>query len=387
MHKLWNLLGAILRLFDLQNIILIEAESTKRENTEAVFREIIRRGWNKRYRIVLVAIDPEAIADRRVTNVSTIKRPRYGDKWAVFMRMRWLRLRACLIIDENLRLGKRDPKTTHVFLSHGSCVKSVREYYNCSPDTDYMLSQSAFWDPINEYELRIPRDRLVRLGFPRNDILFSSQLDLVTLFGKEYDKIVAWYPTFRQYKGYREKGNFQGAFGIPVIHDEAVAHRINEYAAKHNVLLVVKPHPAQDVAFLQDLHLDHLIMVDDQFFLDHHTTDYAFLAKADALITDYSSVVFDYLLTQNPIALTHEDYEEYKKQIGFAIDMDLLRSSATMLNTPEDFDAFFRDLISGNDPLREKRLALMHLTNQYTDGHSTERVVDWLETLLKRQIP
>ena len=379
-----KLLGVLLRFFGLQNIILIEAEPTKRENTEAVLGEILRRGWGRRYRIILYANAPEALVHLRTNRVSVIKRPTYGDNRAAFWQMWWLRLRSVMIIDENLQAKKNDPKTIHVFLSHGSCVKRIREYYNCKPDTDYMLNQSEFWKPINEYQLKIPRERLVTLGFPRNDILFSSPLDPTELFGKRFEKIVAWYPTFRQHPNRRGDGQFHGSFSIPVIHDEAAAQKINEYAAKYNVLLVLKPHPVQDVAYLKDLQLDHLIMVNDQFFLEHQTTDYAFLAKTDAMITDYSSVVMDYLLTQKPIALTFEDYEQYKEQIGFAIDMELLRSCATILDTPEDFDAFFRDLVSGNDPLRERRLELMHLTNQYTDGHSTERVVDWLETLLDK---
>lgn len=64
--------------------------------------------------------------------------------------------------------------------------------------------------------------------------------------------------------------------------------------------------------------------------------------------------------------------------------MDLLRSCSVKLETAEDFEPFFRDLVAGNDPLREKRDELMHLTNYYTDGNSTKRVVDWLETLLKK---
>ena len=64
--------------------------------------------------------------------------------------------------------------------------------------------------------------------------------------------------------------------------------------------------------------------------------------------------------------------------------MDILRTSAELLNTPEDFERFFRDLTSGSDPYREKREELMHLTNRYTDGHSTERVVDWMESLLRK---
>ena len=51
----------------------------------------------------------------------------------------------------------------------------------------------------------------------------------------------------------------------------------------------------------------------------------------------------------------------------------------------EDFERFFRDLTEGNDPHREKREELMRLTNQYIDGNSTKRVVDWLESMLEKR--
>ena len=65
--------------------------------------------------------------------------------------------------------------------------------------------------------------------------------------------------------------------------------------------------------------------------------------------------------------------------------MDLLRSCSVQLETPSDFERFFSDLVEGNDPLREKREELMHLTNQYIDGNSTKWVVDWLESLLEKR--
>ncbi|MBR0156055.1 MAG: CDP-glycerol glycerophosphotransferase family protein [Clostridia bacterium] len=384
MQILWKVLGGILRFFGMQNYILFEAEPAKRENTEAVFNEMLRRGLNKRYKLVLCSYAPELLKDRKSKNVLVERHVKFGESKAALRRMRWLRLRSRLIIDENQQISKLDPKTTRVYLTHGSCLKSVREYYNCKPDADFMLNQAEFWKPINAYEFRISEDKLVTLGYPRNDILFSSDLDPQEFLGRTFAKLVVWYPTYRQLNGYREKGNYNGSVTIPVIHDEAAARRINEYAAKHDVLLVVKPHPVQDVSYIKELQLDHLIMVNDRFFMEHHTPDYAFIAKADALITDYSSVVFDYMLTEKPIALTLEDLEEYKKQIGIAIDMDLLRSCSAVLNSPEDFDAFFADLVNGNDPLRERRLEVMHLTNRYTDGNSAKRVVDWLETFLKK---
>ena len=144
----------------------------------------------------------------------------------------------------------------------------------------------------------------------------------------------------------------------------------------------MKPHPVQDISKITALNLDHLILISNSFFVEHGIQSYEFLAKTDALITDYSSVFFDYLLTGKPVALTLEDYELYRKQIGFAIDMNLMKSCSTILDDPEDFDAFFRDLTEGRDPLQEKRREITQLTNKYLDDQSTKRVVDWLGQLL-----
>lgn len=384
MQILYAVLGAILRFLGLQNVILIEAERIQRENTEAVFREMLRRGWNKHYRIVLVSLDPESIRGWGTKHVTVVKRVKYGDSWAKHVRMRWLYLRACLILDENKQLTKRDPKTIHIYLSHGSPVKSTHDYYYCTPDTDFSLCQSELWRPIESYQLMISEEKLIIKGFPRNDVLFTSAVSMKELFDKEYKKVVVWYPTFRQHRISGFAWNTESA-ALPILHDEAAAKTINKIAAKHDVLLVIKPHPAQDLARIKAMNLDHLKLITDDFFIEHGITAYEFLAKTDALITDYSSIVFDYLLTGKPIGLTWEDFEEYKEKVGFAIDMEMLRPCAEMLDTPEDFERFFRDLTEGNDPHREKREALMRLTNQYIDGNSTTRVVDWLESLLEKR--
>lgn len=384
MQILYAVFGAILRFLGLQNIILIEMESVQRENTRAVFREMLRRGWDKKYQIVLAAYKPELIRGWETKHVTVIKRVEYGDSWTSMMRMRWLRLRSCMILDENLQISKYDPKTLHVYLTHGSPVKSIHDYYFCTSDTDFSLCQAELWRPIESYQFMIPEGRLVIKGFPRNDAFFNSSVSMAELFGKEYQKVVVWYPTFRQRVDRNCPQNTESA-PIPILHDEEAAKRINAIAARYGVLIAVKPHPVQDLSLIKALDLDHLKVITDDLFVSRGIASYEFLAKTDALITDYSSVIFDYLLTGNPIALAQEDYEEYEKKVGFAIDMDLLRSCAVNLGSAEDFERFFHDLVSGNDLLREKREALMRLTNQYIDGNSTKRVVDWLESLLEKR--
>ena len=378
----YRLISRLIQVLGFQNVIVFEMEQCTRENALAVFKEILRRGWDKRYRIVLVSREPERISHWKSKRVAVIRKYKYGDKRYTMWPVRWYSLQACLIIDENLQIKKRSPLTKSVYLSHGSPVKDTHEYYNCLPDTDYALCQSEFWKPIESYGLNISEDKFVIKGLPRNDALFESVISLREVFDSAFAKIVVWYPTFRQREDRYCIQNTESA-AIPIIHDEAAARQINEIAAQYGVMLVVKPHPVQDISRIQALNLDHLKVITDEFFARHGITSYEFLGKTDALITDYSSVIFDYLLTGKPIALAQEDYEEYEKKVGFAIDMNLLRSCTVQLESAEDFESFFRDLVEGNDPLREKRDELMHLTNQYTDGHSTERVVDWLETLLK----
>lgn len=48
---------------------------------------------------------------------------------------------------------------------------------------------------------------------------------------------------------------------------------------------------------------------------------YEFLNSVDALITDYSSVFFDYSITRKPIILYMYDYEEYMHDRGMYFDI------------------------------------------------------------------
>ena len=382
MNKLWNILETLLRFFGLQNIVILEAEKAIRENTEGVFQEMLRRGWDKRFRFVLISLNPDALVEWKRKRIKILPRPDVSEGGLKRLRYRWYRLRAVMIVDENYQIRKSVPSSVRIYLTHGSPIKSLRDYCNVNPDTDYMLNQSAFWKPVNAYEFNIDEKKLVTLGYPRNDSLFTHTVDMAALFGRSYRKIITWYPTYRQFVNPDKDRPYHGNTTIPLIQSEDFAQKLNQIAAKYDVLLVIKPHPAQDVSKIREMQLSHLRYINDAFFIDHNTSTYHFLAGTDALITDYSSVLFDYLLTDKPIGLAFEDYEQYRDQVGFAIDMDIVRACGPELNTPEDFETFFRDLASGNDPYREKRGEIKCLTNQYTDGNSAGRVVDWLETLL-----
>lgn len=182
-------------------------------------------------------------------------------------------------------------------------------------------------------------------------------------------------PTFRQHKNGLKAGSEKA---LPIIHDPEAAVALNEFAKQMDVLLVLKPHFAQDLSQILELRLSNICFIDDDFFRKHDTTSYGFVAGCDALISDYSSIYYDYLLCDKPIALVWEDVNEYRKNPGFAVDLDEMGKGGVKVYDLEDFKRFIREVAEETDSCKEERRRLRDLTNHCPDGHATQRVTDFI---------
>lgn len=105
---------------------------------------------------------------------------------------------------------------------------------------------------------------------------------------------------------------------------------------------------------------------------------YEFLGQTDGLITDYSSVYYDYLLVDKPIAITTDDLEEYKKIFDFVYDdiFDVIKGE--YINNFDDLKTFLNNVATGNDVAQEERENMKKKLHQYPDGNSSKRVYDFL---------
>lgn len=90
---------------------------------------------------------------------------------------------------------------------------------------------------------------------------------------------------------------------------------INAVLKSNNYLLLLKPHPASNVLGLQEF--------SNILLLDSRQDIYPILPYTDCLITDYSSIYFDYLVCDKNIALFVFDYDQYvSKSRDFAYPYD-----------------------------------------------------------------
>ena len=104
--------------------------------------------------------------------------------------------------------------------------------------------------------------------------------------------------------------------------------------------------------------------------------NYRLMKDADALISDYSSVAYDYLHLDRPIGYTLDDMEHYK--VGFIIDNPSELMAGHIIYNKKQFINFIEDVINNKDPYKEERRKLFDKVFKYHDGDSCKRLTEFM---------
>ena len=366
-----KLAGLVLVIVPLSNRMIFESLPDLSDNTKYIFDEMIRRGMNEKYKFIWI-VTSKSNHLPKIKNVSYIAR----DERFYLPKFFYNQCIARVLVSCNRFVYPRRKDQNSFYITHGTPVKSVKRDYSIPETIDYLLVDGEGTREMTADQLNGDINKTVALGYPRNDVLVNAPRDIRPLFPKnDGDKIVVWYPTFRQHKNGKRNATDKA---LPILHDEQQAEKLNEIAKANKVLLVLKPHFAQDVSKIKARDFSNITFIDDKFFVNNHITSYEFLAGCDALLSDYSSVYYDYLLCDKPIGLVWEDYEEYKETTDFALDMDYYMKAGEKIYNIGDFEKFLQNLANGNDSLKAERVEISAWANYARDGKSAERVVDFI---------
>lgn len=350
------------------NYIVLESKPDLSDNTRAVFDEMIRRGLNKKYKFIWL------VSDRKHT-IPNVKNVRFVSDKGILKY--WYKFFCKCGICCNGKLYSHRKGQFSMYLCHSITIKAnpvdMKPFSN---KIDWFLASS---DGIKDFfarELRAHPSKGVSLGFPRNDAFSAPALDLHPYFDVDFEKVVVWYPTFRQNPG--DISASDSNIALPIIHDAAKAIELNEFAKANKILIVLKPHFAQDLDYMKDMKLDHIRFIYDDFFFEHGIQSYDFVAGCDALLTDYSSIYFDFMLANKPIGLIWEDVEDYKKRPGFAQGVEELMDGGVKIYTLDELLDFLRDVADNRDTLKQNRDSVCALVHYAADGKSSARVADFI---------
>lgn len=209
-------------------------------------------------------------------------------------------------------------------------------------------------------------DKFYPIGVPRTDIFFNEDYK-VKVLSKLYEKypilknakkIYLYAPTFR---GNNAKNAYFPFYKLDL-------EKWGEFLKKHDSVLIIKMHPfVEEHPVIPEDYKDYIIDAGDY----REVNDILF--AVDVLITDYSSVIYEFSLLNRPMVFyafdqqmyvsTRDFYEKYEDIVPGKI----VKTFDGLINALECEDYDF-----------EKMDAFVKKNFTYTDGKSTDRVIDQL---------
>ena len=208
---------------------------------------------------------------------------------------------------------------------HGTPLKAMGRNIKSAPNelgnsqrnflmSDYLIYPNKFTykHMKDDYMLdNLYNGEYVISGYPRNSAFFNeaSKKEIKRKYNIENKKVIVYMPTWRGIliDKKNEEQNLQ------VINDlKQIDENLDE-----NTIMYVKLHNYTESM------IDYSMFNRIRTFPKEYET-YEFLNIADCLITDYSSVFFDYANTGKKIILYAYDKEEYLRDRGMYLDYDKL---------------------------------------------------------------
>ncbi|MEU3019428.1 CDP-glycerol glycerophosphotransferase family protein [Nocardiopsis sp. NPDC007018] len=274
----------------------------------------------------------------------------------------------------------RHPDQVVVQTWHGSMLKRIgfdvenirgksRDYFDKlaweTRQWDYLVSPSPWATPILRSAFRFEGE-VLETGYPRNDIFFSPDREAVAertrrrLGLPEGKKVVLYAPTWRDDK-YYTRGKHKLDLHLDL-------RRMYEKLGDDHVLLVrrhprvVDSVPIVGEGFVHDVSLYPEIM---ELFL-----------ITDVLVTDYSSMMFDFANTGRPMLFFTYDLESYRDNLrGFYFDFEETAPGPLLTRS----DDVIESLLDIDGVARRSEASYRSFVDQFCpldDGHASARVVD-----------
>lgn len=195
-------------------------------------------------------------------------------------------------------------------------------------------------------------------GLPRNDLINNPSSDLASLF-PSFEKRILYAPTHRD----DSKAQF---FPFDDINLEA----LNSYLKQKNYILILRGH-INDKSKGLDVSASSNIKT---LNFDVYPEIQNILGSFDLLVTDYSSMYIDYLLTLKPIIFIPYDLEEYINTRGMLYDYDRV-SPGPKVGSQRDFIDSLEKLLNDREYYLNERIQVKKEFHLFEDNFS-ERVLE-----------
>ena len=209
-----------------------------------------------------------------------------------------------------------NPKSIIVQTWHGHQFKKIgadtsKSYHNYSKQSKffYIISPSKNINKFLKSGFLVKDDQILLTGLPRNDVLIQSNSKLRKILLKKYKipnrikQIILYAPTYRE-------NDLTAKFPI----SDKNIEELNTYLAENEILLLCKSHIANKIDMFKPSKNIRI--------MNKYSQTQELIVISDLLITDYSTLYFDFILMDKPAILFPYDYKDYIVYPGLYHNLD-----------------------------------------------------------------
>jgi len=291
-----------------EKLILFNAHGRKyNDSPRAIFEYMISDERYQDYKFVWALDEPEKYDIPKCSKVrmDTIK------YFITALKAKyWV---TCVNIERGLHFKKK--QTVYLNTWHGTPLKLIGNAVSGRKDFDFsnvdiFCYAGKYGSEIYKKDLNVLKNNFLLSGLPRNDKLYHISNEDIACYKRllnipKNKKVILYAPTWRDStdkgKSYSIEPPIDIAYWQKELQDEYV--------------LLLRTHAYTDK--LLGIEFNEFIRDFSEYFEINHL-----LSVADILISDYSATIFDYSILERPIICFGYDYNKYKIDRGFYIDLE-----------------------------------------------------------------
>lgn len=239
----------------------------------------------------------------------------------------------------------------------------------------YIVGTSEIAIRLTLPEMTLPYKRYVNLGLCRNDFVLNG--DKCDWLRKEIESkvsytvktVVLYTPTHRDYEEKLTSCEKRSVLGF-----EYNTTEFEHFLKENGIVFVCKLHPKQNALVVENELPEGLILhkPDPRYGLTE------MMQVSDALVTDYTSVYFDYLLLDKPIIFNFYDLDTYKKERGVPCEPMSAIAAGDIVENEHQMKEALLHLCENKDRYSKKREIIRDLFFTHQDAKSCERVYNFI---------
>lgn len=246
----------------------------------------------------------------------------------------------------------------------------------------YIIGTSEFAIRLTMPEMTLPYRKYVNIGLCRNDNLLNGERcewlrnEIQSHVTFKVNTIVLYTPTHRDYESRLTGTDRRSILGFDYSPSE-----LESFLRSHGIVFICKLHPKQNALVVESDLPEGLILhkPDSRYGLTE------LMQASDALMTDYTSVYFDYLLLDKPIIFNFYDLDVYKRERGVPCEPMSAISAGEIVNNINEMMHALLNLEVNLHNYASMRLFVRNLFFTQQDNKTCSRVYNFIfpdETLI-----